>query len=229
MTERYSLHFLFTPVLFLLTVSLLGCSGSSEPSVNLDARVSANDTEPSQDTAMPGDVRGEGDSILDSSPVGPEWNTLGQGPGTTGFWMEMVSLEGDTLHISVRAKGLGDVVGYAFRVLYQPEQLEFLEGEVDPYLQDEIGVVKTVLTRLEPGVLTVAAARFLENVSPWGDDPLGRVVEESFQVADLAFKVKTGQEILIWFDPDRSRARRSDRTLIPGTWSGVRVVPGGAK
>jgi hypothetical protein len=215
-------------ILAAVLALLAGCDGSG----HLAATDAGGDLAPRIDTrgvdAVPGDGIPED---VSRPPVGPsivEILPLPLADYGPAFWLEAEASGDGMLEVSVRARDLSSMVGFAVQVTWDPALLELVEVAATAPVGGPDAVARGVAAGLGPGRLTMGVTRFPKEVDPWNPTPLGVDLPGNVEMGRFVLKPLAPGDAVLRFREGHRVARRPDHGAIPCAWAGLQVRIAGA-
>lgn len=169
------------------------------------------------------DQVGEESSPPASTPTVEEIVTLPLADYGPAFWLEAEVGDGGLLEVTMRARDLSSLVGFAVQVTWDPELLELTEAVATAPVGGPDAVARSVAAGLGPGRLTLGVVRFPVEVNPWDPQPLGIDLPGNVEMGRFVLRPVAPGDTVLRFAEGHRVARRPDYSSIPCAWSGLQV------
>jgi hypothetical protein len=144
-------------------------------------------------------------------------------PSPTGASIvaEVDASAGASVTVRVRARGLADVLGVAFRLQFDPQVLQYASGEASDALSDAAAKGYAMASESKPGEIVYGHARFSPPSDHWYAPPelSGAAIDDAVLLT-LTLDVVAAGTSPITFAPLSRDVRDSASEQIPVTWSG---------
>ena len=185
------------------------------------------------DLAQPADTVGidttapdGGAEDIAAPPIGPAFAELmplslaDYGPA---FWMEGVVVGDGLLEVTVKARDLTSMVGFAAQVTWDPDLMELVEAAATAPVGGPDAEARGVAAGLGAGRLTLGVARFPKEVDPWNPTPLGVDLPGTVEMGTFVLRPLAPGDAVLRFREGHRVARRPDYGAISCAWAGLQV------
>ncbi len=210
-------------ILLAVLVVAAACDGSGR----LASADVIGDLAPPVDTIVV-DVLAPDGSAEDTTlpPLGPSFAELmplplaDYGPA---FWMEGEVVGDGLLAVTVMARDLTSMVGFAVQVTWDPTLMDLVEAAATAPVGGPDAEARGVAAGLGSGRLTLGVARFPKEVDPWNPTPLGVDLPGTVEMGHFVLRPLSPGDAVLRFREGHRVARRPDYGAIPCAWAGLQV------